>query len=102
MLQQGSESRAKCGAISVRLLYQPGDLVAEREAFDRAAQSLRWIVRNRHLTYWPARDGCGIEIAHGQLDRLMRRVERPALVDLGEIVVLGRQPEDWDRRYAAR
>lgn len=42
----------------------------------------------------------GIHATHTERDRQMIGAKHEAMVDLGEIVILGSQPENWDGRNA--
>ena len=91
--QQFAERLAHGVAGAVGLFHQVGDFFAEREAVQRGAQFAH---RRRDQGYVADRllhRGA----AHFHFPRLMVRAEDPGVVDLGEIVILGGQPEDRHR-----
>jgi hypothetical protein len=90
-LEQRAERLAHGAAGLIGFFHQRGNLVAERQAGQRRAQ-----FRDGRRSQDKLPDGlagCG-RVGLLQLDGMVLGVEHPAVIDFGEVVVFGGQPED--------
>ena len=88
--QQFAEGLAHGAAGAIGFFDEVGHFVAERQALDGRAKLAHGRIGQHH-----AADGLGAGGApHFDLDGLVAGAEDPNVVDLGEIVILGGQPED--------
>ncbi len=91
--QQALESFAKRCAGRVSALHQSRNLFAEREGIERGVQLLERRVRDRDAAHRTLR----FRTFDLETNRFVSFVEDVRVVDFGEVVILGRQPENGDR-----